>query len=853
MDRYDKAYMQRMNALGSGRNDHELVVDKDGMLSYQLPEPTSPQPTLESEGMNPFALPPDVPEEGMGPIEYGKNLGATAGGMTTGAAAVTAGSPFDLAGIIKGGIDAMGAEEGEQFATFLETLGNYSETLGSEFFLGKINERLDQLPINDELKETWRGASKYVGEMAGLPLGLKGLSSGIRSYIRGAPERVAEREGGTMLRSGMDPREPIDNAIVGTQNMLRGPAGQTDNFYVNVRENPEFRQQARSQVQQIAENKGNAQITKDDIADFYEQQHANIYGRKLDPTNDEDFAQAVDAAAEEISYQLGTGTSGRGWYDDDVMKTWETLSQVPGLEPLAYNEDLRVLWSALAGPTSNGNKVTQNAKIATAALRQYMRTGEIPTSPPEAGQIAEGISGAGWGPKQQTVAKGLQVINYLVQTKGLEGFADWWLSPHTLGELTEVRKAAGLSGPPSNVTGGRNSMHLGAYVTGGKTGPFSLNINGYEGTTKDVWFTRSYGRHFGQLRNEAGKLIEAPRNQAEQNRMNEFVRGIINRLEDQGLSEQDAQAVLWFYEQNLFTDLGLPSRPGAFSEGAEAIANELRPGIRGGDEVEAAAEQTAEGLTGVRGVSPGQRAVRSQRRESAAGAGDLGDFEGSPGPYTRGSVEGDEGNGLLEFVPEPSEVQRYESAGLSLPTIRQVDATENASQYNADMVEAMSNHEFGAQVEIKSPEELANASLFRTDNGSGFAIKPDGDIVAVFASQSEPSGGAYGMLQAAVQAGGVKLDAFDTFLPKIYKTVGFRPVARVAWNDEYAPPNWDKETFAKYNNGEPDVVLFVYDPNYFGEAVEVPRFDDFDEAARIQDQEVQRLAQGNTPDMGADQ
>ena len=157
------------------------------------------------------------------------------------------------------------------------------------------------------------------------------------------------------------------------------------------------------------------------------------------------------------------------------------------------------------------------------------------------------------------------------------------------------------------------------------------------------------------------------------------------------------------------------------------------------------------------------------------------------------------------------------------------------------MTAAMEGHKFGAQVEIKSAEELSNARLFRTDNGSGFAVKPDGDIVAVFASKAEPEGGAYAMLQAAVAAGGRKLDAFDTYLPSIYKTIGFRPVARLPWNDEFAPPDWDKATFSKYNNGEPDVVMFVYDPDYFGEALDVPLFTDYDEALAVQDAEVARL------------
>ena len=72
------------------------------------------------------------------------------------------------------------------------------------------------------------------------------------------------------------------------------------------------------------------------------------------------------------------------------------------------------------------------------------------------------------------------------------------------------------------------------------------------------------------------------------------------------------------------------------------------------------------------------------------------------------------------------------------------------------------------------------------------------------------------MLQAAVQAGGKKLDAFDTRIyQKISESVGFRPVARLPWNDEFAPSNWDKNTFKEYKNGEPDIVFFVHDPDYF--------------------------------------
>jgi len=236
------------------------------------------------------------------------------------------------------------------------------------------------------------------------------------------------------------------------------------------------------------------------------------------------------------------------------------------------------------------------------------------------------------------------------------------------------------------------------------------------------------------------------------------------------------------------------------------------------------------------------RAFRAdQNRQSVAGSlgqgsSNAGSSKEAYGPYQRKTIETNGRDGLLSFSPDPDTLAKYQSAGLSLPNINQVDSASSAASYNADMTSAMSRHSLGAQVEIKSAEDLASSNLFRTESGSGFAIKPDGDIVAVFASPSEPKSGSYSMLQAAVQAGGKKLDAFDTYLPYIYELVGFRPVARLPWNDEFAPPGWDKNAFSEYNNGEPDVVFFVHDSEYFGGATDVPVVTDYDDAVRLQNE-----------------
>jgi hypothetical protein len=68
----------------------------------------------------------------------------------------------------------------------------------------------------------------------------------------------------------------------------------------------------------------------------------------------------------------------------------------------------------------------------------------------------------------------------------------------------------------------------------------------------------------------------------------------------------------------------------------------------------------------------------------------------------------------------------------------------------------------------------------------------------------------------AVEEGAVYADAFDTQLPHIYEDIGLKVVSRLKWDDAEAPFDWDKQTFERYNKGEPDVVFMAFDPEYFG-------------------------------------
>lgn len=86
--------------------------------------------------------------------------------------------------------------------------------------------------------------------------------------------------------------------------------------------------------------------------------------------------------------------------------------------------------------------------------------------------------------------------------------------------------------------------------------------------------------------------------------------------------------------------------------------------------------------------------------------------------------------------------------------------------------------------------ELAKMHLFKIQGyNAGFAIKQDGDIIAVH-NNSGVAGIGGELIKAAIKNGGVKLDHFDGFLTGFYNRFGFKMVSKEAWNDDYAPQGW---------------------------------------------------------------
>lgn len=127
--------------------------------------------------------------------------------------------------------------------------------------------------------------------------------------------------------------------------------------------------------------------------------------------------------------------------------------------------------------------------------------------------------------------------------------------------------------------------------------------------------------------------------------------------------------------------------------------------------------------------------------------------------------------------------------------------------------EAKASNDHGAYVDSQSVEDLQEkgAKLIMSEDGlSGAAVgtkgNEKGNIFGVFKSkQSKAKKASAQLMIQAVANGGTKLDCFDGGLRRMYSSVGFVPVARVAFNEEYAPPGWNFE-----RDGKPDVVFWVH-------------------------------------------
>lgn len=282
--------------------------------------------------------------------------------------------------------------------------------------------------------------------------------------------------------------------------------------------------------------------------------------------NDTDDKQMTDRAKrlseDEAKYQLHQDNSGKDWYTKDIGVHDDILRD---MRPELADPVKLSLFKMSEAVLSSGQKPYANIKFALKNWDYYHETGEFsPTSVD---------TGRSWGPRSVSVyGYAMDTLNRLIKQKGEKGASDWLLAEHPVSEIRQIAT-------PSVVRGRAGDMQPGVLALGPKRGPFAQNLHGIESAfTADRWVSRTWNRWMGTTEVDYNQgpfgeiTTDSPRNQTERNLMKESFAKTAQKL---GLSTSSLQAVLWFYEKNLYEAQGArDSGNFSFADAAKRIQKE---------------------------------------------------------------------------------------------------------------------------------------------------------------------------------------------------------------------------------------------------------------------------------------
>lgn len=311
-----------------------------------------------------------------------------------------------------------------------------------------------------------------------------------------------------------------------------------------------------------------------------------------------------DAAAEKIANWMAEevlfansrgGDSGVGWYSTKFQNALDIMSYA--FPELANDVNARNTVTALIAITSDGEKVEQNFKSATDIYKQYREDGSFKKIKAQRPNVASNIA----------------KLEKMYAENGIEKTHQMLLEEITIKDLNAQLRAA----KEKTVSGYQASVKIprAAAIFGPKLGAFYANLMGSHGyLTMDRWFSRTFNRYRGILLtaptkdglNRFRKLLKKPKLSDEQtiaetvkyaesykeknykkgtviekaantiykaafesledapfnSTDRTFMIGAVNKaqqiLTDRGLdlSIADIQAALWYYEKQLYGELG---------------------------------------------------------------------------------------------------------------------------------------------------------------------------------------------------------------------------------------------------------------------------------------------------------
>ena len=194
----------------------------------------------------------------------------------------------------------------------------------------------------------------------------------------------------------------------------------------------------------------------------------------------------------------------------------------------------------------------------------------------------------GWGTRGEQIENGVGRLQKLVADLGVEKARDWLLTPH---DDEEFKKRFDYEPDRSQI--GTDEKLPGMFILGPKFGAFALNLHGNhpdpktasghaKWLTADMWWTRTWNRFMGtmfekKMNKQTGKmgdeLVGAPRGTRERKDMAEAA---ANAAKEAGLRNvAELQAVMWYYEQRMWRQLGVrQAKSYSFRHGSAAMLHE---------------------------------------------------------------------------------------------------------------------------------------------------------------------------------------------------------------------------------------------------------------------------------------
>jgi hypothetical protein len=232
-----------------------------------------------------------------------------------------------------------------------------------------------------------------------------------------------------------------------------------------------------------------------------------------------------------------------------------------------------------------------------------------------------------------------------------------------------------------------------------------------------------------------------------------------------------------------------------------------------------------------------------------------GGWQGLQQPYREPSgrsVSLDFGAKGREVAPNPEYARK---TGVNTTVYQLNKSSSDRKAFVETMRQAQeSRGAIGRSVDVYDPNDYQGYKLFSTQDGAGgFAISPTGELSSVV---SRKGAGLKSFSDAAISAGvanGARwLNAFDTVLPNKYGRFGFKPIARLKFDEGFARSDWGDEAVDKFmentsafNGGKPDLVFMVYDPTFegvVGNSVGGQLVDDYDKAVSLVEREIEKLS-----------